>query len=122
MARWLMYAGLTLLASAMGYTIFASVQSAGGTFDLSGLPNLLLTLGIVMSIAAAALQDPRRRAIRQWLGIAGCSLVAAYVTYGLSTLATVVLSDPNPGNVFNALGMLGMLLALGGTAAQRSRA
>ena len=77
---------------------------------------------LVLSMAAAALQGSRRRAMRQGLGIAGCSLVAAYVTHGLSTLATVVLSDPNPGNVFNALGMLGMLLALGGTAAQRSRA
>ncbi len=122
MARWLMYAGFGLLASAAGYTLYTSATRAGGLDGSGDLFGLLLTLGIVLSIGGAALQHPRGHGLGRWLCYAGCALVAVYVGQALVVSATLLTSDPSPANIFNAAGMLGMLLALGGSAAQRSRA
>jgi hypothetical protein len=122
MERALMFAGFGLLASAAGYAVYTTIATAPDIYGIANVPGLLLTLGIVLSIGGAALQQPRQRGLGRWLRYAGCAFVAAYVIQALYASASVLAQDTSPGNVFNAVGMLGMLLALGGSALQSSRA
>jgi drug/metabolite transporter (DMT)-like permease len=122
MERRLMYAGIALLLSTSAYALYSSATNIANGSGMNGVPGLILTLGIVLSISGAALQEPAQRKVRQILVFSGCGLVATYVSYGLYTSAEELSRNPNLANVFGTVGMMGMLLVLGATALQRSRA
>lgn len=121
MARWLISCGCTLLAAVLGYGLYLSLASGGDGLSPANLSSLVLTLGMLLSIGAALVQNPRQRTLRQWLTRGGSGLVIAFLGYGLYSSASALLQQPEPANAISALGMLGMLLVLGGTTVQRAR-
>jgi hypothetical protein len=121
MATWLISCGCTLLAAVLGYGLYLSLASGGDGLSPANLSSLVLMLGMLLSIGAALVQNPRQRTLRQWLTRGGSGLVIAFLGYGLYSSASALLQQPDPANAISALGMLGMLLVLGGTTVQRAR-
>jgi hypothetical protein len=121
MDKWLIYLGTGLVALVAAYGLYASASALLSDLSTANVLGAVAMLGVLFLLVAGVVGRDRRPRLSRLLLYAGSGLVAAVLIFGLYSSALIFASSPSPANAFAAMGMLGLLLVLGGTALQKAK-